>query len=74
MDFLKSFNFNVFNANSSIFIHHNKKQDNITIISIYMDNFLLASNKYKILMNSIKKKLKVKYNVKDLTEVKKIIS
>lgn len=42
------------------------------MISVYVDNFLLAS-KYQKSLDWIKKKLKKKYNVKDLGKVKMII-
>lgn len=56
----------------SILIHHGKQPDNITIISVYVDDFLLAS-KYRASMDWIKDKLKAEDNVKDLEEVKTII-
>ena len=42
------------------------------MVSIYVDDFLLAS-KYRKPLERIKKKLKEEYNVKDLGEVKMII-
>lgn len=60
------------NADASILINHGKKEGDIIIISVYVDNFLLAS-KYKHSMDWIKSKLKSKYNVKEMGEVKIII-
>ena len=42
------------------------------MVSVYINNFLLAS-KYRKPFDQIKSKLKKKYNVKDLEEIKMII-
>ena len=70
--FLRSLGFNTLNADPSILIYHGKEQDDITMISVYVDDFLLAS-KHRSSMDWIKDKLKAEYNVKDLGEVKTII-
>lgn len=49
MAFLKSLGFELFNADTSILIHHRKESNNITIISVYVDNFLLVSKYCKSL-------------------------
>ncbi len=43
------------------------------MISIYVNDFLLAS-KYKPFIDWIKSKLKNKYNIKEIEEIKTIIS
>lgn len=57
----------------NIFIYHRYKTSNVTIINIYVNNFLLVSKLY-ISIDWIKKNLKNKYNIKDLGEVKIIIN
>lgn len=70
--FLGSFRFFTFNSDTSILIYYEKNSDNITMISIYMDNFLLAS-KHQTSTNWIKGKLKEEYNMKDFNNIKIII-
>lgn len=72
MWFLKSLGFYMLNANVSILIYYRKKEDVITMVNVYLDNFLLVS-KYKLSMDWIKNKLKNDYNVKEMQEVKTII-
>lgn len=60
------------NADASILIHHKKKDDDITMINVYVDDFLLAS-KYRHSMDWIKSRLKKRYNVKEIREIKIII-
>lgn len=60
------------NVDLNILIYHGKKQGNITIISVYVDNFLLVS-KYRVLIDQIKQKLKIEYNVKNFGDMKIII-
>ena len=72
MSFLKSLGFYILNADASIFIYYGKKKDQITSVSVYVDDFLLAS-KYKHFMDWIKDKLRSEYNVKEIGEVKSII-
>lgn len=60
------------NAGINILIYYRKKEDVITMVSIYIDNFLLVS-KYKLSMDWMKSKLRNEYNVKEMQEVKTII-
>lgn len=69
--FFTSLRFRIINIDLSIFIQHEEK-DEITIVSIYVVDFLFAA-KYQKLLNWIKERLKKKYNVKDLGEMKTII-
>lgn len=64
----------VLNADPSILIQQEggKKNVNITMVSVYIDDFLLAAKQQKDL-DWIKAKLKEEYNVKDLEEIKHII-
>lgn len=71
--FLKSFGFYTLNIDVSILIYHRKNIDNIKMISIYIDNFLLAI-KYWTIIDKIKNNFKKKYNIKDFDKVKTIIS
>ena len=48
--FLQNSGFKIFNIDTSILIYHKYEKDNIIIISIYMDNFLLIS-KYQALLD-----------------------
>ncbi len=68
--FYKSIGFVQLNEDPSILIRHSKCE--ISIVSIYIDDFLLASNIMAIL-NSLKKSLLKEYDTKDLGEVKTII-
>lgn len=72
MSFFKSLGFYALNADASILIHHGKEEGDITMVSVYVDNFPLAS-KHRTSMDWIKKNLKEEYNVKNLEEVKTII-
>lgn len=72
ISFLKGLGFEVFNADVSILIHHRYVKDDITMISVYVDDFLLAL-KHRASLNRFKQSLKNEYNVKDLGEVKTII-
>lgn len=72
--FFRDFGFVVLNADLSILIYwrRNDRITYITLISIYINNFLLAANNKK-LVNLIKKRLKSRYNIKDLGEINTII-
>lgn len=70
--FFKDLGFKRFNANTSILIYYVHKISDITMISIYVDDFLFNS-KLCTSLNWIKKNLKNKYNIKGLREVKTII-
>ena len=72
VSFLKGLGFKPLNADASILIHHGHETGDITMISVYVDDFLLAS-KLRTLLDWIKENLKNEYNVKDLGEVKTII-
>lgn len=72
MAFLRSLSFETLNADASILIHHGHKADDITMISVYVDYFLLAA-KYRKSLDWIKESIKNEYNVKDLGNVKTII-
>lgn len=48
--FFKSVGFRPLNTNTSILIHYSKKEDNVTKMSLYVDNFLIAV-KYQNLMD-----------------------
>lgn len=63
MLFLKSFGFYLLNINISVFIYYGKKKNEIKIITVYDDKFLLAF-KYKHFMDWIKSKFKDKYDIK----------
>lgn len=69
--FFTSLRFKAINVDLSIFIRH-KAKNRIIGISIYIDNFLIAI-KYQKSLDWTKKKLKRKYNIKDLGEIKTII-
>lgn len=71
--FFKRLRFQSFNADISILIYHNKKEDNIIMMSLYIANFLIVA-KHQNLIDWFKSHLKAKYNVKDLGEAKMIIS
>lgn len=60
------------NADANILIYHAKKEGDITMISVYVDDFLLVF-KYRHFMDWIESKLKNEYNVKEMGEVKTII-
>ena len=68
---VKGLGFHPLNANASILIHHGKDKDDITMMSPYVDNFVIAA-KCQSSMEWIKTHLKGEYNVKDLREVKTI--
>ena len=72
VSFFKSLGFEAFNADASILIHHGKERNDITMISVYVDDILLAS-KHQTSLDWIKGNLKNEYKVKDLGEVKTII-
>lgn len=71
--FLKSIGFLPLNTNTSILIYYDKDKDNVTIMSLYIDNFLIVA-KHQNLMELFKSYFKVEYNVRDLEKVKIIIS
>lgn len=73
MVFLKNLSFEPFNRSSSILIYYEKENSDIIIINIYVYDFLVAL-KYCKSLNWIKKCFKNKYNMKNLKEVKTIIS
>ena len=68
--FFKNLSFTQLNRDSSILIQRFKEKT--SIINMYIDNFLLASNIIAIL-NILKKSLAKKYNTKNLKKVKTII-
>lgn len=68
--FYKRIGFRPLNADPSILILQRGKE--ITIVSIYVDDFLLASNSMPALEN-LKESLAIEYEMKDLGEVKTII-
>ena len=68
--FYKCIRFRQLNREPSILIWHTK--DKISIIGIYVDDFLLASNEM-VILKALKKLLGKKYKIKDLGEVKTII-
>ena len=68
--FYKSIRFRQLNGDPSILIRQTK--DEINIVSVYVDDFLLASNEMATL-EALKKLLGKKYEMKDLGEVKTII-
>ena len=70
--FFKSIGFKIFNTDSSIFIQQIKKEG-IMLITIYINDFLLATNKQNLL-DWIKKALRKESNVKNLGKVKTIIN
>ncbi len=68
--FYKSIRLVQLNGDPSIFIKHLEGETNI--VSVYVDDFLLASNTIAIL-DLLKKFLLKEYDIKDLGEVKIII-
>ncbi len=66
----KSIGFVQLNGDPNIFIRHSEAE--ISIVSMYVDDFFLASNIMAI-FESLKKSLLKEYNTKDLGEVKTII-
>lgn len=68
--FFKSLGFIQLNGDLSILIRQSKEE--ITFVSIYVNDFLLASNNADT-FETIKKKLGKKYSVKDLEEIETII-
>ena len=68
--FFKNIGFVQLNGDPSIFIR--RSRDETSIISVYVDNFLLVSNTMAIL-KVLKKSLSKEYDTKDLGEVKIII-
>lgn len=69
--FFISLRFIPLNADPSILIHQ-EGGENITIVNMYIDDFLLIS-KYRKALDWIKQKLKDEYNIKNLEEMKTII-
>ncbi len=57
------------NGDSSILVR--QSGDEISIVSVYVDDFLLASN-IMVALKVLKASLAKKYNIKDLREVKTI--
>lgn len=55
----------------NILIRHTSAGE-IIILSVYFDNFLLASN-HVIILDNLKEALGQKYSIKDLGEIKTII-
>lgn len=68
--FFTSLGLKILNADPSILI--SQQGEDIVIINVYIDNFLLTS-KHRILLDQIKSELKWDYNIKDLGEIKMII-
>lgn len=69
--FFTSLGFKALNTDPSILIWQDEEEGMI-MVSVYVDNFLLAS-KHRKPLDRIKRKLKKEYNVKDLGEMKMII-
>lgn len=72
MSFFKGLSFCSFNADANILIYYGKKEGDIIMISLYVDNFLLVT-KNNSLIEWINQCVKDEYNVKDLGKVKIII-
>lgn len=68
--FFKSIGFLQLNGDPSILIR--RSEDETSIVSVYVDDFLLASNTMAIL-EALKKSLSKEYDTKDLGEVETII-
>ena len=68
--FYKSIGFKQLNGNPSILIRQTKKKT--SVVSVYVDDFLLASNTIDTLQ-TLKDMLAKKYKMKDLSKVKTII-
>lgn len=68
--FYKSIGFTQLNGDPSILIR--KTEEEISIVSVYVDDFLLASNTMAI-FDGLKGSLAKEYDTKDLGEVKTII-
>ncbi len=68
--FYKSIGFIQLNGDPSILIR--RSRDEISIVNVYVDDFLLASNTM-VALKALKAFLAKKYNTKDLGEVKTII-
>lgn len=70
IEFYKSIGFRQLNGDPSILICQSKNE--ICIMTVYVDNFLLASNTMTTL-EALKELLAKEYDVKDLGEVKTMI-
>lgn len=73
--FLRSLGFETLNVNPSILIYQWSNGDitHVTLINVYVNDFLLVAKDQK-LVNWIKKSLKGEYNIKNLDKVNTIIS
>lgn len=69
--FFTSLGFRAINADPSILIRHEDK-DRVTMVSVYVDNFMLAAKHQKSL-DWVKERLKKEYNIKDQGKAKTII-
>lgn len=70
ISFYKSIGFKQLNGNLSILIRQTKEE--ISVVSMYIDNFLLVSNTIDTLQ-MLKDMLGKEYKIKDLGKVKTII-
>lgn len=70
--FYKSIGFIQLNDDPSILIQKSKDGTKISIVSVYVDDFLLASNTMAS-FGALKQQLLKEYDIKDLGEVKIII-
>lgn len=68
--FFKSLSFIQLNKDLSILMRQFKEK--ITLVSIYVNNFLLISNNVDTL-KTVKRELEKEYNIKNLEEIKIII-
>ena len=68
--FFKSLGFIQLNGDPSILIRQSKEKT--TLVSIYVNDFLLAFNNADIL-KTVKRELGKKYSIKDLGEIETII-
>lgn len=67
--FFKGLGFVELNGDPSILMRQSKEE--ITLVSVYVDDFLLASNNADKL-ETVKRELGKEYNIKDLGEVEAI--
>lgn len=67
--FFKNIDFKQLNRDSNILIQQSENKCKISVVSVYVDNFLLISNTM-VIFDILKKLLTTKYNIKDLNKVK----
>lgn len=73
MAFLRSVGFNILNIYLSILVYRSKKQNNILIVYVYIDEFWLVS-KHRMIIDQMKKSFQREYNIKNTEKIKIIIS